>query len=162
MTTIRAEGQITKWIKQHRYGLLLALVIALAVFMRFYQLGQLPPGLHPDEAANGLDIFRMLEHHDFRPLYNTNGPREALFFYFQAIFVAIMGNTILALRVAPALLGSLGVFTTYLWARSWFTKRTALVASFIMAVLPWSVTLSRDGFRASMTPLFVTLTLWLL
>ena len=72
------------------------MVIALAIFFRFYKLNTLPPGLHPDEAANGLDIFRILENHDWRIIYNTNGPREALFFYLQAIFVYFMGNTILA------------------------------------------------------------------
>ncbi len=149
------------FVKRHFYLLALIAILVLAVCYRFWQLNHLPPGLHPDEAANGLDVFRILEKHDFRPLYNTNGPREALFFYLQAISVAIFGNTILALRLVPAFIGSLGVFTTYLWANSWFGKRVALFAAFFMAVLPWSVTLSRDGFRASMVPLFLTLTLWL-
>ncbi len=146
-----------------RYGtiIMVAGILLVAAFFRFWRLDSLPPGLHPDEAANGLDIFRILEKHDFRPLYNTNGPREALFFYLQAIFVATMGNTILALRMAPALIGVADVGTTYLWAKSWFGRRVALVSAFAMAVSPWAVTITRDGFRASMTPLMVTLTLWL-
>ena len=80
------NGRITKFVQANLYTILLAGILLLAVFFRFWQLNHLPPGLHPDEAANGLDIFRMRDHHDFRVLYNTNGPREALFFYLQAIF----------------------------------------------------------------------------
>jgi len=141
--------------------ILLLGVIALAIFFRFYQLNSLPPGLHPDEAANGLDIFRILENHDFRIIYNTNGPREALFFYLQAVFVFFMGNTILALRMAPALFGVASVVVIYLATKTWFNRRTALLAAFFMAVNPWVVTIQRDGFRASLVPLFLGLFLWL-
>lgn len=146
---------------RHRYRLLLGGIVLVAVFLRFWKLASLPPGLFPDEAANGLDVFRILEQNDLRPLYNTNGPREALFFYIQAAFVALIGNTILALRLAPAMIGSLAVPVTYLWVKSWFGQRTALIAAFLMAVSPWAITMSRIGFRASMVPLFIPLTLWL-
>ena len=53
----------------------------------------MPPGLHPDEAANGLDVISIIDHHNVQVLYNTNGPREALFFYLQAIFVFFLGAT---------------------------------------------------------------------
>ena len=156
------HGRLTNFIRSHAGTILLISVIIVSIFFRFWRLNHLPPGLHPDEAANGLDIFRMMDHHDFRVLYNTNGPREALFFYLQAIFVLIFGNTILALRIAPALIGVAAVYTTYLWSRSWFGERVALIAALMMAVNPWAVTITRDGFRASMTPLAVTLTMYLL
>ncbi len=136
-------------------------IVVVAAFFRFYQLADLPPGLHPDEAANGLDIFRMIDNHDFRVLYNTNGPREALFFYLQAIFVLIFGNSIMALRVAPALIGTAAVVVAYLWATDWFGRRAGLIAAFIFAVSPWAITITRDGFRASMVPLMIAGTAYL-
>lgn len=147
--------------RQRRSQLVLIGILALAVFLRFYKLDVLPPGLHPDEAANGLDIVKRIFEGDIRPLYNTNGPRESLFFFLQAIFVGLLGNSILALRVAPAIVGSLAVLTTYLWIKTWFGRRAGLIAGFLMAVTPWAIIMSRIGFRASMVPLFVTLTLWL-
>lgn len=155
------HGRLTQFLTKHWRHILLIVIILIAIFFRFWRLNHLPPGLHPDEAANGLDIFRMIDHHDFRVLYATNGPREALFFYLQAIFVLIFGNTILALRIAPALIGVGAVYTTYLWAKSWFGERVGLLSAFIMAVNPWAVTITRDGFRASMTPLMVTLAMYL-
>jgi 4-amino-4-deoxy-L-arabinose transferase-like glycosyltransferase len=148
------------FIKKYFPGLLLVGIILIAIFFRFYQLNSLPPGLHPDEAANGLDIFRILQNNDFRVIYNTNGPREALFFYLQAIFVYFMGNTILALRIAPALFGVLSVIAVYFATKEWFNRRTALIASFFFAISPWVVTIQRDGFRASMVPFFLALLLY--
>jgi 4-amino-4-deoxy-L-arabinose transferase-like glycosyltransferase len=152
---------MTELWQRHRAWLVLAAIVALAAFMRFYQLDSLPPGLHPDEAANGLDVFKILEQHDWRPFYSTNGGREALFFYLQSIGVMVFGNTILGLRVAPALIGVAATLAVYLWVSSWFNRRSGLIAALLMAVTPWAVTISRDGFRAGMVALMVPLTLWL-
>ncbi|MBI2643958.1 MAG: glycosyltransferase family 39 protein [Candidatus Wildermuthbacteria bacterium] len=135
-------------------------ILLVAAFFRLWQLNTLPPGLHPDEAANGLDIIRMIDNHDFRVFYNTNGPREALFFYLQGIFVAFgvffpipgLGFTQLALRLAPAILGILTVFGLYLLVKQWLGKNAALIASFLLAVSSWHVQFSRNGFRAIMVP----------
>ena len=37
--------------------LVLVLVLAVAFFFRFYQIGQVPPGLNPDEATHALDAY---------------------------------------------------------------------------------------------------------
>lgn len=148
------------FLKKNLVWFLLVGIILLAVFFRFYQLGTLPPGLHPDEAANGLDIFRILDNRDLRIIYNTNGPREALFFYLQAIFVATMGNTILALRMAPALFGVISVIVIFFATKEWFSRRTALITAFFFAISPWVVIIQRDGFRASLVPLFIGLLMW--
>jgi MFS family permease len=156
----RPRLRLLEFAERHVYVILFILIMVAAVFYRFYRLDQLPPGLHPDEAANGMDIFRILENKDIRPLYATNGPRESLFFFLQAIFVAIFGNTVVALRYAPAIIGTLAVAVTYFWVRDWFNQRIALISAFLMAVTPWAVTMSRNGYRASMVPLMVPLVLW--
>lgn len=147
------------FVKKYFVWILFAAIVGLAIFFRFYQLNHLPPGLHPDEAANGLDIVQRIFHNDWRIIYNTNGPREALFFYMQAIFVATMGNTILALRVAPALMGVVATIVVFFATKEWFNRRTALITSFFFAINPWVVTIQRDGFRASLVPLFIALTM---
>lgn len=154
------KASLRNFNKRYLPWLLFGLIVALAIFFRFYKLNVLPPGLHPDEAANGLDIFRILENKDYRIIYNTNGPREALFFYLQAIFVATMGNTILALRMAPALFGVVSVIVIYFATKAWLNRRTALFTAFFFAISPWVVVIQRDGFRASMVPLFVGLFMW--
>lgn len=145
------------FIKKYLPWILFVSIIFVAIFFRFYKLNSLPPGLHPDEAANGLDIFRIIENKDYRIIYNTNGPREALFFYIQAIFVYAMGNSILALRMAPALLGVISVIAIFFATKEWSNRRTALITSFLFAISPWIVIIQRDGFRASTVPLFLAL-----
>ncbi len=153
--------RLQTFVSKYRYQLGLAVIILIAAFMRFYQLSTLPPGLHSDEAANGLDILRILENHDFRPFYSTNGGREALFFYFQAIGVQIFGATIFGLRVVPAFLGVVAVIMLYVWLNNWFGKRVAIVAGVLLAASPWAITISRDGYRAGLLAIMVPLVLWL-
>lgn len=145
---------------RRRELILLAGIILLAVIFRFWNLSDLPPGLHPDEAANGQDVFRILAG-DIRPLYDTNGPREALFHFLLTPFVALGGTSILVLRLLPAALGVAAVILTYLFVREWFSRRAALLAAFLLASAPWAVTLTRDVFRAALIPVMIPLTLWL-
>lgn len=149
------QSPIVSFFIKYRAQLLLAGILILAVWFRFYHLNLLPPGLHADEAANGLDIVKRILNQDLKIIYNTNGPREALFFYVQAMFVWAFGNTILALRLAPALFGVLAVVFVYLYTKDWFGRRTGLIAAFLIAVNPWVITISRNGFRASMVPLMI-------
>src|SRR5947207_14166901 len=59
---------------------ILVAIIGLAIFFRFYLIAQMPGGLFPDEAANGLDINLMQQGH-LQPFYERGNGREALFFY---------------------------------------------------------------------------------
>ncbi|MDD3480655.1 MAG: glycosyltransferase family 39 protein [Patescibacteria group bacterium] len=143
----------------------LLLILFVAAFLRFYQLNSIPPGLYPDEAANGLDIIRMMDDGDFRAIYDTNGPRESLFFFAQGLFV-FLGKTFnissldftpLALRIAPAFIGVLTVWGTYLMAKEFFRdKQVGLIAAAAMAVSAWHIQFSRNGFRAIMLPMALT------
>lgn len=137
------------------------LIIVVATFLRFYQLDKIPFGLYPDEAANGQDIIRMLEEGDHQAIYDTNGPRESLFFYLQAIFVWIgktfgieaLHFTPLSLRIAPAIIGIITVWAVYLLGKELFSRNIGLLASATMAVSAWHIQFSRNGFRAIMLPM---------
>lgn len=156
----KRQKKFQNFTKKYGVWLVLAGIVLVGVFFRFYSLASLPPGLHPDEAANGQDIFRIFSG-DIRALYATNGPRESLFFFIQAAFVKVLGNTLLAIRMAPALMGTLAIIAVYFWAKDWFGQRVGLIAAFFLAVNPWVVIISRDGFRASMTPLMVAMVAYL-
>ena len=58
---------------------LLAGIVALRGFFRFYALTSMPGGLFPDEAANGLDI-NLMQEGQLQPFYERGNGREALFF----------------------------------------------------------------------------------
>ena len=44
-----------------RTNLILATIVALAAFFRFYRLEQIPPGFHFDQAFYTLDVLHLLQ-----------------------------------------------------------------------------------------------------
>lgn len=119
----------------------LAGILVVAVFMRFWQLDSLPPGLYHDEAYNGLDALSLLnsetfpifyegwelyaeDAHQDRPVEQTQDPiffegnfgREPLHVYLMAISISIFGATPFAIRFVPAAAGVVAVFMTFLAA----------------------------------------------
>jgi 4-amino-4-deoxy-L-arabinose transferase-like glycosyltransferase len=136
-------------------------IIAVAAFFRLWQIGSYPGGLFPDEAANGLDINSIFRG-DIQPFYERGNGREALFFYVIALVVAIFGRGPWQHHIVSAGFGVAEVFTTYLLTRRLFGKRVAYLASFLMAVSSYAVTMNRTAFRANTIPFFTTLTLYFL
>ena len=137
----------------------LLLVIALATVLRFWALGNIPPGLYHDEAFNGLDALSVLEGE--RPVFfEANNGREPLFIYLAALSVAALGRSPGAIRIVAALLGTLTIPATYLLAKAMFNHRIGLLAAAVTGLTLWHVNLSRIGFRAVAMPLLVALALW--
>src|SRR4028119_1110601 len=91
----------------------LLLVVALATFLRFYKLSDLPLGLHGDEAVSGLEARRILQQGSIGPyshlaLGQPSGP-----LYLFTIPLKLFGNTIFALRALTALVGTCTVLLLY-------------------------------------------------
>lgn len=154
-------------------------VVIISIFFRFYLIGEMPGGLFPDEAANGLDI-NLMESGHLQPFYERGNGREALFFYMLWGSVEMLGKGPWQHHIVSALVGVLAtIFTFYLTRRLILTTADdedeatharneeratwiALLAAFLMAVSSWHVVLSRTAFRANLIPLFTTLTLFCL
>ncbi len=151
---------IGDWFADHRHLVLVAGVLAMAAVFRFWQLDVLPPGLHPEEAAGGL-VATAIAGGDIQAIFDQAGGYGAPFHLLQTASVSLFGNTVLALRYVPALLGVLGVLFTYMAAKTWFSQRTALVASFFMASAPWAVHLSRISEPMVLSLALVPLGMWL-
>lgn len=155
------SSQLVAGVERQRWtwAVLLA-VLATAVFLRFWQLGEWPPGLYRDEAYNGLDALHVLagEHALFFP---ANNGREPTYIYLTAGAIALLGRSVLALRLAAAIVGSLTTLAVYLLAREWFGWRVGLLAAALWAITLWPVHLGRVGLRAGLLPLLLALLFWL-
>src|ERR1044071_9160333 len=104
--------------KFHSY--LLLAIIVLAVFFRFYQIKNMPGGLFPDEAANGLDINLMQQGH-LQPFYERGNGREALFFYMEWASMEIFGRGVWQFHIVSASIGVLATLLCFLVARQLFS-----------------------------------------
>lgn len=131
----------------------LALIAGCA---RLYQLPKIPPGLHHDEAVNGLDVIVTIPR--LHPIFfEANNGREPLFIYLQWISANLFGPSGWSLRVTSAVVGTLTVLAVYWLAREWYGQRIGVVAGFALATSFWHLDLSRIGLRAIAAPLFLTL-----
>lgn len=156
----------------------LSIILAIAIFFRFYLIDSMPGGLFPDEAANGLDI-NLMEQGQLQPFYERGNGREALFFYMIWGAVKFMGRTATAHHLVSALVGTISVglawlVTRRLWSvnldaslvtpKTFFGASGALViaplAAFFMATSAWHTVLSRTAFRANLIPLFASLSIF--
>src|SRR3989338_6163538 len=124
------------------------LIFLIAAIFRFWQINGLPGGLFPDEAANGLDVNEILNG-NIQPFYERGNGREALFFYFLALSVAIFGRGVWQHHVVSAGFGLMATFAIYFLVKRMFGKRTALLASFFFSFSSYSVTIFRSAVRAN-------------
>jgi 4-amino-4-deoxy-L-arabinose transferase-like glycosyltransferase len=162
---VEIRGKFELWTLN--FGLWIILLAAL--FLRVYGLGDIPPGLHYDEAANAIlaaDIAEGKSHPIFIEAYTG---KEVLFFYLASAFIRLLGSSAFSLRLTSALIGVLTVLITYQLAREMFAHQgaedsrwLALFSASLIATSYWHVTLSRYGFRAISQPLLQALTLWCL
>ncbi|MBI2599053.1 glycosyltransferase family 39 protein [Candidatus Curtissbacteria bacterium] len=110
-------------------NLLLISILVLAAFLRFFQLGQNPPGLSVDEVSNGYNAYSILktardEYGNFLPLtFRSFGDYNLpLSVYTLVPSIAIFGLTEFAVRFPSALFGTLAVLLTYILAKKLFEE----------------------------------------
>lgn len=152
--------RLPTWITPTRFVLFAIVLVAIA--LRLTHLGAWPPGLYPDEAANGNDALQALAGSP-QLFYPANNGREGLFINLQALALWVIGlREPWVLRLVSALAGILTVPGMYLLGKELWNRRVGLVASALLAGSFWHVTFSRVGFRAILAPLVLTYAVWAL
>lgn len=148
------------------------LVIVSAFLFRIINIGNNPPSLSWDEVSIGYNAYSILktsfdEHRRFLPLdtfvaYGDYKPPLAIYLTIPA--VAFFGLNEFAVRLPSALFGTLTVLLTYFLVKELFryglqkvTNYLPLLSSFLLAISPWHINLSRAGFEANIALFFVVL-----
>jgi 4-amino-4-deoxy-L-arabinose transferase-like glycosyltransferase len=148
--------------------LLLFGIVVIALTLRFYQLGVIPPALTWDEVAWGYNSYSLgLDGRDefgaFLPyayIESFGDFKPPLYAYAGIIPIKIWGLTEFAVRFPSALFGVLTVLLTYFLTREIFSSSSrkeyyALFASFLLAISPWHINLSRAAFEANIAQFFI-------
>jgi 4-amino-4-deoxy-L-arabinose transferase-like glycosyltransferase len=136
----------------------------VAGVLRFWQLGEVPPGLYRDEAINGLDALNIItgQSQEESPFYFAgNNGREPLFVYLSSLSIYLFGRSVLAVRLAAAVIGTLTTWFTYKLAASWFGRDVGLLSAWVWAITLWPIHMSRIGLRPILLPLLLAITFWL-
>ncbi len=164
MIASQSQGRTSQTMSRTGW-LLLGAVTALAFVVRFFNLADMPPGLHYDEAFNGLDVAVLLDIplRDWPIFFTGNFGREPLFNYILAGATALLGPGVLTLRLAAALAGAL-LTPALIWL-GWELapslgadrRRLAPWAGLAVLALLWSQIYARQALRVEFFALLETL-----
>ncbi|MDX1416959.1 MAG: glycosyltransferase family 39 protein [Candidatus Promineifilaceae bacterium] len=138
------------------YGWLLLILLA-AVFLRFYNLAEIPPGLTHDEADHGITAWGITSA-GVREIYFTIGyGREPLYDYATSAMMTFLGSTYLAGRITAAYFSLLLIAAMFAWVRRAFDEPTALLTAAGLAVGFWPVMTGRQALRSTLLPALLVL-----
>ena len=160
------------------WKLLLLLIVLLAAFLRFYNLGSNPPSLTWDEAAwgynayslgvDGKDEFGRFLPHDYLESFGDFKP--PMYAYLDVLPVKFLGLNEFATRFPSALFGTLTVLLTFFLVKRIFNRKSeidnhksekiALFSALFLAISPWHILLSRAAFEANVASFFIILGVW--
>jgi hypothetical protein len=141
--------------------LILALIIAVATFLRFWRLGTVSPPT-ADEVLASVDLHAVIT-----TGRHYTGGRVGLLGQLIPILdgrreVSVIGTQVTDLRLVPAAFGVMTVVCVYVLAKELFDERVALFSAAALAVMPWDIYLSRVFFPASETTFATLLSAYLL
>ena len=147
--------------------LLLGLIIALGIALRFYHLNLSPGGLYADEASIGYNAYAILtagkdEHGVAWPLFfRAFGEyKNPLFIYSLVPLIKVFGLSPWTVRAGAAVWGSLTLPLMYLFSYQLTkNKPLSLLATLILTLMPWHLHYSRLGFEAITLPALFLLAL---
>ncbi len=139
-------------------------IVLLAGFFRLWQIGAVPPSASLDEASIGYNAYSVLktggDEYGQVPLISQRGYddwRRSTYLFLTAPFIAVFGLRAEAVRLPSVLLSVITVFVTYhlvlsvFSRRSDFAERVALLSSFLLAISPWHIYISRLGHESNAT-----------
>lgn len=153
---------------------ILVSIILLATVLRFWQLGVNPPSLTWDEVAwgynayslgiDGKDEFGRFLPYDYLESFGDFKP--PVYAYVDVLPVKVFGLNEFSTRFPSAFFGVLTVLITYFLVKRLFPlspkkESYALMSSFVLALSPWHIMLSRAAFEANVATFFLVTGIWL-
>ena len=151
-----------------------------ALFLRFYQFGQAPPGLNRDEASLGYNAYSILktgrdEHGVKFPLTIKSFGDWKLpgYVYLLMPFIAVFGLQDWVIRLPSALAGLGTIIVIYFLGNVFALKTTnprspiqirstiGIIATLLLTTSPIHLHLSRTGYEANLALFFFSLALLL-
>ena len=158
-----------------------AVIIAIAIFLRFVNLSNIPVGFNDDEAAFGYNAYSILKTAKDEwgrvipfPVFESFGDWKLIgYLYMTVISVSLFGLNEFATRFPSAFFGVLTVAATYLLARELFKDskwkleigkcklEIPQIAMLLVAISPWQIIASRNAFESDLLSFFITFATYL-
>ncbi len=138
--------------KKNWHKIILLIIFSVALFLRLYQLNDVPKGFYEEEVTNAyvgrfiLQNGKDLYGHPWPLLYfdKFGDYPPVLPLYLSGLSTYFFGFTEFAARFPIAVIGALTVIAVYLLGLLIFSSPLlGLVSALVIAISPWSVVLSR-------------------
>ncbi len=142
-----------------RLLLAVGVIVGIALVLRVWQLGDIPPTLGGDEGSQGLEAMRVMAGTIANPFTTGWLGVPSMSFYFNALSIAPLGNTMFALRLPWALIGTLTVLVVFLLVKRLFGVMPGLLVATLLATYHYHIHFSRLGSNQVADTLFVALAL---
>ena len=144
-------------------------VILLALFLRVYKLGDIPPSINWDEAAVGHNAFSIAnfgrdEWGNVFPLVfkSFEDYKHPVHIYITSLFVKFLGLSDFSIRLPAAVFGVFNVVVIYLLVSKISKSRLfGFLASLFLAVSPYNLQFSRFNHELNFTVFFFMLGIYL-
>lgn len=141
---------------------ILIIILLLSAFLRFWNLGGVPPSASMDEASIGYNAYSVLktggdEYGKF-PLISQRSYddwRRSTYLLLVVPFIGLFNLSVVAIRLPAVILSILTVLATYHITLLLFRKRSelaikiALIVTLLLAISPWHIYISRLGHESN-------------
>lgn len=148
-------------------SILFIVILAIAVFLRIFQLDIVPSEIHADEADTTYTAYSILKtgkepHGNFNLFAlgdnNTGGTHAPLYTFLQIPFVKILGVNFFSARLPSAILGVLTVVLFFFILKKVFnSQKISFLGMFLLAFNPWAIHISRQGLGEAIALFFILL-----
>ncbi|MBI2066361.1 glycosyltransferase family 39 protein [Candidatus Woesebacteria bacterium] len=141
---------------------LFLLIVALAIALRLVIIEKVPPALNWDEISHGYNAYSILKTGrdewgvSLPAIFRAYGDYKLpVYIYLTAVSELIFGLSAFSVRLPSILAGIITVIVSYLLVKKLFNEKAALLSSFLVAIEPWSLFLSRGAFEANLALSFI-------
>lgn len=131
---------------------LVVIILLLATALRSYRLADLPPGVEHDEVAEWQIARGILSGHHAIYFGQAYG-QEPAYLYLQAASVALLGDSVFALRFTSLAVAMLTMAACFRLMRRLFGSTAAFVSLTFIAVTFWPLFFARVAIRGMTLPL---------
>lgn len=134
----------------------------LAFALRFWNISSIPFAMSGDEASQGIQTLKVLNGELRNPFVTVWYSVPSMNFFFTSLFMSVIPDKFIGLRLPYALFGSITVGGTYLLVRQLTGRRLALLTGGLILVYHYHLHYSRVGSHQVLDPFFMVFALWAL
>jgi len=139
------------------YKIIILLLFFVTCFTSLYKIGNVPYGLHVDEAGMAYDAISLVNFHMDRyqnhfPVYliNYGGGQSAMYAYLAALLIKLFGYSIKIIRL-PAVLFRIVIFISILFImKDEKNKLKTIIFLYLFSICPYFIMQSRWGLDCNL------------